>query len=201
MFEFQRVVDEVLNAPPERKAWLYAHVLVPAIVVAVLLGIVTVPGFADGDSSFAVIPLQSVYQTNRSCSARTGVALILEPDDADLSIPWRYGAAPEIWTSIDPATHAANASRLRIDGSSIAADLPLLGASDPVLVIAEGVSAGDIMVRRDITPFASARLRPRQSAALATWAMVITLFGAALTSVSTVSRALPTEDRAGHERT
>jgi hypothetical protein len=201
MFEFQRVVDEVLNAPPERKAWLYAHVLVPAIVVAVLLGVVTVPGFADGDSSFAIIPLQSVYQVSRTSTVRAGVALIFEPDDAIVSIPWRYASAPEIWTSIDTATHAANAERLRIDGNRIAAELPLLGASDPVLVIAEGVSAGDIMVRRDVTPFASARLHPRQSAALATWAMVITLFGAALTSVSTVSRALPTEDRAGHERT
>lgn len=191
MFEFQRVVDEILNATPEKKAWVFAHLVVPAIVVAVLLGLVTVPGLVDEDTTFAVIPLESVYRADRSCTPRSGVAIILEPGEGSLSIPWGYGSATEIWTSLPREAHVANADRLRIDVDRIAADLPLLGPPEPVLLVAEGTSKGDISIRRNTTALAAARLRPRQSGALATWAMVVSLFGAALTSVSSVNRPAP----------
>lgn len=191
MFEFQRVVDEMLNAPPEKKAWVFAHLVVPAIVAAVVLGLVTVPGFVDDGSTFAVVPLQSVYRADTSCTPRAGVAIILEPGEGSLSLPWGYRSATEVWTSLTSDDHVANLERLRIGPNRIAADLPLLGPPEPIVIVAEGASRGEISIRGDRTTLASMRLRPRQSAALATWAMVVSLLGAALTSVSGVNRPDP----------
>lgn len=197
MINLDSAIQQLIGAAPEAKAWVLSHLAVPAVAITLIVWLVGggPTGVLDVDSNISVVRLQTSVDGQGRAVDRKGVAIILEPSDGAYSVPWRFLGAPAAWTSLDAQSFAANTKRLRIGGKNLEADLPMLGASDPVLIIAEGESGGDVFLRNVRAPIETFRLRPRQSIGLATWAMVSAMFCAALTLSSGVNRPAPSEQR------
>ena len=195
MLDVETAVQRLINAAPETKSWVLSHVAVPAVAITLIVWLVGggPTGVLDVDSNMSIVKLQTRVDGDGRASARNGVAIIFEPADGAYSLPLRFRHPPQAWTSLDAQAFAANTTRLRIGSGRVEADLPMLGATEPVLVIAEGESAGEVFLRNVRTPIDTFRLRPRQSVGLATWAMVGAMFCAALTLSSGVNRPAPRE--------
>jgi hypothetical protein len=198
----KNLAETLLALSPERRSWVFAHIGVPAVILAlVFIAIGSTAPILDLDSRIAVIPLRNTIGGGAATAEpRPGLAVIVEPHaaQAEYRIPWKNGGTAEVWTSLDGVTKS-NSGRIRVENGMLSVEVPFFNDPHPVVIIASGDPEGYVDVLNRRIPVAHLMLASRRSVALAMWMFVAAVFAAALTSVSGW-RAAPTEHRRRKKR-
>ena len=176
---------------------LIPTLFIPAFVASIILGQYTSGSSLSGsEEPISALELRRVGAENgqeTDDGMTAGLLLWIEPTAGSFKIPWSDGTPAGIWSSADPAVHDLNGERLRISTSELSAEFPLYGLSDPLLLLAEGASARELVLpgvagSRDIP---SLRLSSGNSRSIALGGLVISMFGLGLSA--NTARELRTE--------
>lgn len=176
-------VYNLLQGSAERRHWIFAYVIVPGLVTSYMVsGLSTVSPFNGFEDTIAVAPIRTVDDRSGKLRDQDGIVLIADPSDLEFSIPWRHpgGKVSSLFLSIDSASYQSNFSRLALDDNSLRAKLPLLGVSDPFVLIAVGGAADDVLLPGKSLTADAFKLPSRSSTALALWGVLACMFGIGL---------------------
>jgi hypothetical protein len=146
MISIETIVGLLKGQDPASIAKLSAYFLAPALVLGL-----TLPGTSNSlldlgpGQAISIAPLRSELLANGVTRAKPGLAIMLQPSEAEYEI--LLSTPPSrIWSSLDPITASANQTRLTLERHGVRAKSPLLGVSDPVTLIVEGATGPNVQV-------------------------------------------------------
>lgn len=169
------LADLVLGRSPEDLARMSAYVLAPGLVLGLALSGVYSPGFAiDFAKPLVVSSLQTHVDSLGQVTRKKGLAIVLEPVPSEYSIT--LNGTSSMWISIDEATTRANSGRLVLSPTGLSGRSPLVGVSDPVTVVVEGDSGGQILVPGGTESLDDWRGQSRRSASLVSSVLLACVF-------------------------
>lgn len=174
---------KILKGSRHRRHWVYAYVIVPGAVVSYTLsGLSPVSPFKIFEDGVSIVPIKAVNDTATGIKEESGLVVILDPSELELSIPWTSSASKpnRLLMSLDSDSFRGNTSRLTMDAAGLRAQLPLLGISEPVVLIALGGPANDVLFPGKKVSVNSLGLSARSSVALALWGIIASMFGIGL---------------------
>jgi hypothetical protein len=127
----------VASLTPDQRVKFLAYVLAPFIVLIIpflyhFSGMTLDPG-----KSVVVSELKTETLSNGNTNMKSGVALIIDPEDLQFRVPLRAPSSA-LWTSLDEEEMYANKTHLMLDRRGFSGVAPLIGVKDPVTVILEG---------------------------------------------------------------
>lgn len=115
-----------------------------AYILAPSAAFVLAAGFSGGHGlgldllgPVTVSELRSEISSDGTTRSRPGIAVIIEPSEAEVRIPIA-GGTPTIWSSLDESTLRVNQDRLQLDSGGFRSRTPLFGVDAPVAVVLEG---------------------------------------------------------------
>lgn len=173
----------IIGSNAETRSWMLSFVMVPGVIVGYLIsGLTPVSPFSVFEDSISVTPILLEVQPGR-VEKRDGVVVILDSSDVNMSLPWSttQKRPASLLMSIDAATYNGNVGWLASDLSGLRVRQPLVGTEDPVVIVAVGAQAEEILIPGKRLPVRSLGLTSRKSISLALWSTISSMFGIGLT--------------------
>ena len=169
----------------DEAAKVFAFLVAPALVLGITFLTVTGHSFAiDLDRPVTIAELRTEVSHDGTMTARSGVALIIEPASAEYRVPLTAGS-PRVWMSLDSVAARANMDRIVLRDDGLANRAPFVGVSDPVLLVVEGAIGKDIEIPGGREPVSHWLMASRQSASIVSSVLLscVFAFGMALSMV------------------
>lgn len=193
-----RLVDKIRRLNPTQGAGLLAHLLMPALVLAVTIffgGGVSI-GFEKG---VAIAELKTEINETGKTSTKRGVVVIAEPSSAQSSyiIPLaRQGVA--IWSSLDEKNTLANhqVRRVLLTAKGVYGENPLISeVNEPIALIVEGELGTHIEIPGNgLQPVSDWRLASRRSVYLVLGVLISCSIALGIGAVIGVPAVKPYDD-------
>ena len=179
MIDFLRDnLTNLLSGSPGERVARMATLVVPGFVLSCILSQFTGLGMLAGsENSITSVRLPMYFDLASGRVEEQGTALILEPEVGAFSIPWSTGSPRRVWLSVDSKIYNSNSYNILIQKDGIKGRLPLLGVSQPVVLVAEGGQVGDPLLEGRTVKTEELGLYSRDGVAKALWAFVISMFG------------------------
>lgn len=173
MLDFGTVKDLLSGRSNDELARVAAFFLAPALIVILAAG--KLPGFGlDLAKPVAVTHLMTEVDSQGRVTPRSGVVLTIEPVDSEYSLP--VNGAARMWLSLGHDIVLANAERLVLTERGLNGRSPLIGVSEPVLVVVEGQVGKDILVPGGVERLEDWRIQSRRSLSLLSNTLVACVF-------------------------
>jgi hypothetical protein len=196
--------DSLLAKNAEARSWFLSFVMVPGAIIGYLIsGLTPVSPFSVFEDSISVTPILMEVRPG-IVERHDGFVVILDSNDVSLSLPWstKQNLPPSLLMSIDLPTYNGNLGWLSTDRNGLRIRQPLLGQEDPVVIVAIGSQAGDVLIPGKRLPLKTLALTSRKSISLALWATISSMFGIGLTiGIGRASVSKISEDGTGNEGT
>lgn len=173
-------IYRILQVDSERRHWIFAYVVVPGLLTSYMVaGLSPVGPLSVLEDEISVAPIKTIDDRSGKIQDQEGFVLIADSSDLEFSIPWKRPTSKtrSLLFSIDSASYQSNLSRIAVSEKSITARLPLLGVSDPFVLVSIGGSADSILLPGKTLTADSLKLSPRSSMASALWGVLACMFG------------------------
>lgn len=183
---FDRLVklfDLIQQKDREWRAWFFSHIAVPAVVMGYLIsGLSPISPLSVFEDGISIVSLSSSKLGTSRAREENGAVVILDPVDLDVSIPWRDRSDGDVnlRSSLESALYASNDGRLRVDDHGLTIQLPLLGVSEPLVLVIDQELGEQVYLPGKKIRTAALAPSPRQSVGLALWAIIGGMFGIGL---------------------
>ena len=138
MLDFKFILESLRDRNPAAIARISAYFLAPGLILgSVVSGVLRGSLGLDLERPITISQLRTEFSANGDPVPKVGFAVIVEPVPSEYRIELQ-SATSHLWSSLDEQAAKANRDRLTLDESGISGRGPLLGVSDPVLVVVEG---------------------------------------------------------------
>lgn len=155
----------------------FAYLLAPGAVLLVITA-----GLATGgdDHGVSLVEMQSSLVTSGSATKDPGVLVLLEGDTPQVGL--RMKSAPDRVSllSIPYDVLERNLGQIRVDEYGIELRSPILGASQPLVVLVKGELDGEVLLPGKRVDPRHLRLRSRSTISLAIWCLLPVMVGMGL---------------------
>lgn len=175
----------------EERAALAAHIGVPVTVLA--LGVLGggPQGFVfDFLGPITIAELRTEVRSDGTIAPRSGVAVILEPSDGEVSLPIT-GGGPGLWTSLDRQMLEINRNRVSVQGGALSARTPLLGVAGPVTIVVDGEASNILNVPGGTESRQSRDLVSRSAVSILTAVLLAAVFALGIALSASVPHVIP----------
>ena len=172
-----RTFKAIRALPPELLSKWFAYLIAPVVV-----GVFS--WFAFGRPGTLFAPEYALSVTELASYSESGVplphaavAVLVEPSRYEYTVPLATSASRRLITSLTPEEWQHNKEKLGWVGPDLALKLPLIGISRPVMILAEGKVAKELLVAGGRIPVERLQVVARRSVNMVTWAFVSAIFG------------------------
>jgi len=146
MLDFKFILELLRDRNPAAIARISAYFLAPGLILGSVVSGVLGGGLGlDLERPITISQLRTEFSANGDPVPKPGLALIVEPVASEYRIQFQ-SATLHLWSSLDEQAAEANRDRLIVDGSGVSGKGPLLGVTDPVLVVVEGKLGDSILL-------------------------------------------------------
>lgn len=198
MFALETVKDLLSGRSRDELAILAAYVLAPGLVLGLAGATVYTPGLGpDFSKPVAVSELMTEVSAQGQVKGKRGVALVLEPLGLEYQIP--ITAATSMWISLSEDVVRANSGRLILTERGFSGKSPLIGVSEPVTVVVQGVAGNEILVPGGAERLEDWQLQSRRSVSLVSSALLACVFAFGM-SLATGLPSMKTPKNAAREK-
>lgn len=189
-----KILRGVLEERSHReRARICAHVVAPTLLLG--LAIAGSNGHwlvFDLVGPITISQLNSELSTGGEMKARQGVALVIEPTEAELRIPVDAQIG-KMWTSLDEASLKANRDHLSFSSGGIVSRTPLIGVSSPVTLIIEGKLGSEVQVPGGANSIDGWQLPSRRSLSILSSVLFACVFALGMALATTVPTLRPNQ--------
>lgn len=181
-----RILRWIWTRSTQRPESMLAYGAAPTIAVLLIVWQMGAVGSLSGVDAVVVVPLRSTVAVGSMSSVhdQPGVVLILEPDARDFRISWQRARLQRAHLSVDANTALENQRRLLIGPEGLETRPPLLGIQQPVVVVAEGVTAQEVWTAKGRSQLVDLAPPSQQSRSLALAGLVVAMFGSGLATAA-----------------
>jgi hypothetical protein len=193
------VVDLWRSFEPERRAWVFAHILVPAIVAPFALGPLAPSGpLPSGDGHVAVAPLYSRMDGDGSVESHTGLAVMIDSNAPRFSVSVSTDK-PEVLTSLS-IDHLRNArAGFEVHPDSFGVNPSEIGLDSPIVVVAAGTPGKTAYLGTSQYPLEVVTIAGLSYSSLPLAVVLCAVFGIGLTAGTEHGSAQEHADKDEHE--
>jgi len=159
----------------EARARTSAFLLAPFVVLVLgVAGSQQSVSLFDLSGPMTISELRTELSASGAGSERKGVAIILEPEPAEIRIA--LTGATTLWTSLNPDALRANRDRLVFDGDTVQSRTPLMGVSEPVALIIDGKVGDEIQIPGATVPSQHSQRPARRAASVISGVLLACMF-------------------------
>lgn len=199
MLDLATVKEIISGRTSEELSRVAAYFLAPGLVVCLAVGNLSGPGLGlDLAKPAAITKLATEVDIQGNVAPRTGIAVTIEPIDAEYSLP--IAGAKRMWVSLDLDMVLANTERLVLTERGLRGRSPLIGVSEPVVVVVEGQVGTDVLVPGSVEHLEDWRIQSRRSLSLVSSTLLACVFAFGMALTTGFPSMDPKEDTAGEER-
>lgn len=172
------------TAPPGLRAWVFAHVLVPALAGSTVFLYPAGEGPLPSEHGrVAIAPLRSAVRAGGAVEARTGVAVIIDHAAREFSISMSADN-PELWTSLELDALRNNRQHVTVHPDSFSISSLSVPGAPPLVVVAPGLPGDQAYVNQTVVPLSGVTIAPRAAASLPLAVMLCAAFGVGLVAAA-----------------
>lgn len=166
-----------------------AYVIAPgAVLLTAGVGVYSPEMGFTFSKPVTVAELRATIDSTGQTMEKSGLVLFIEPEDGQYSVPLK--GASTVWTSLDEGTMDLDIANPRLSKAGLTVRAPFTGRPDPVTVVVDGRSSGEIYLRGEKVPVGSWRKPPTRSLAVLSDVLLVCMFAFGMS----ISRALSFQD-------
>jgi hypothetical protein len=175
VFDVTTLKDLLYGRSNEELSCIAAYFLAPALVVGLAVGNLSGSGLGlDLAKPAAVTRLATEVDSQGRVASRPGVAITIEPIDSEYSLP--IAGATKMWLSLGHDMALANTHRLVLTQRGLSGRSPLIGVSEPVVVVIEGQVGDEMLIPGSVEQLEDWHTQSRRSLSLVSSTLLACVF-------------------------
>ncbi len=170
-FEF---VIALLKLPKEYRHIAFGYIFVPGLLL-VVVGEEVMLG--PSEAGLSVAPIRSAKYAGGAVQDESGMVIMVDSQQSEFRIPLKKGSAQRVMMSIEASIARQNERKVRLESTGLDVEPPLLGLSDPLILVVDGEPAEEVLLPGKRRNLDSLKIATRSSLSLALWSLVAVMFG------------------------